>query len=84
MTVAFKYAGGRHVVDFSDRDEAFDFVMEWKFGYRNDGGYRLEVYEKWGLPRPSSAPDHMELDAAIEEGLRRIAGSGRVRGKGKS
>ncbi|RLB68641.1 MAG: hypothetical protein DRH08_00275 [Deltaproteobacteria bacterium] len=72
MTISWRFDNHEHVVDFSDRDEAFNFVMDWRFGYRGYGE-SLGVYQKWGLPRPDSAPDHMDLDLAIIAGLKRLS-----------
>jgi hypothetical protein len=65
---------GRPVVSFDSAEEALRFVVEWRFGYSGGGRYNFAVFQKWGLPRPSSAPDNIDLDRAIEAGIMRVLG----------
>lgn len=72
MTISRRYENFGYVIDFDDAEEALRFVMEWRFGYAGSRRYDFKVLEKWGLPRPDSAPDNIRLDEAIEAGLHRL------------
>lgn len=62
----------KHVVRFKDADEALRFVMQWRFGYAGPNRYDFQVLRRWGLPTPSSAPDNIDLDRALEEVLMEV------------
>lgn len=72
MTITHRWENRRSVVTFDDPEEALKFVMDWRFGYSGPKRYDFKILKRWGLPRPGSAPDNMDLDEAIERGLVRL------------